>query len=66
MVKIITKSAGDKYYNQKGIVRGLVGKYAAIVKLLNCGTKIKLDQDHLQTCIPSVGKLKEFFIRHFY
>jgi len=55
MVKVKTRSAGDKYYNEKGIVIEVIGKYAGIVKLNNSGTKIKFDQDHLETCVPKIG-----------
>merc|ERR1712080_705980 len=58
VVKIITKSLGDKYYKQKGYVKEIVGddKMAAIVVLTSSGTKIKLDQSHLETVIPAVGR----------
>jgi DNA/RNA-binding protein KIN17 len=58
VVKIITKSLGDKYYKQKGYVKEVVGedKMAAIVVLTSSGTKIKLDQSHLETVIPAVGR----------
>uniref|UniRef100_A0A0P4WIM2 DNA/RNA-binding protein Kin17 WH-like domain-containing protein n=1 Tax=Scylla olivacea TaxID=85551 RepID=A0A0P4WIM2_SCYOL len=56
IVKVVTKDLGSKYYKQKGIVKEVVGKYAAIVRLLDCNTKLKLDQTHLETVIPSVGR----------
>lgn len=56
VVKVVTKDLGSKYYKQKGIVKEVVGKYAAIVRLLDCNTKLKLDQTHLETVIPSVGR----------
>lgn len=58
VVKIITKSLGDKYYKQKGYVKEVVGedKMAAVVVLTSSGTKIKLDQSHLETVIPAVGR----------
>jgi DNA/RNA-binding protein KIN17 len=57
VVKIVTKSLGDKYYKQKGYVKEVVDKYAAVVSLLNgAGGRIKLDQDHLETVVPAVGK----------
>jgi len=58
VVKIITKSLGDKYYKQKGYIKELVGEdqMAAVVVLTSSGTKIKLDQSHLETVIPAVGR----------
>ncbi|XP_074100901.1 kin17 DNA and RNA binding protein [Cotesia typhae] len=62
VVKIITKSLGSKYYKAKGVVQspvlesGFVGK----VKLTSPeeveGHVIKLDQEHLETVIPAIGK----------
>lgn len=57
VVKVITKTLGEKYYKQKGVVRELVNKYVAIVKLFESGQKLKIDQEHLETVIPAIGKL---------
>lgn len=56
VVKIVTKSLGDKFYKAKGVVQEVVDKYAAKVKLLETGEKLKLDQSHLETVIPQPGK----------
>ena len=58
VVKIITKSLGDKYYKQKGHIKEVVGddRMAAIVVLNSNGAKIKLDQSHLETVIPALGR----------
>lgn len=55
-VKVITKDLGSKYYKQKGVVRDVVDRYVAVVKLFDCGTKLKLDQEHLETVIPAVNR----------
>jgi len=55
VVKIVTKSLGEKYYKQKGHVKEVVDKYAAVVSL-NSGSRIKLDQEHLETVVPAIGK----------
>ncbi|KYM95391.1 PREDICTED: DNA/RNA-binding protein KIN17 [Cyphomyrmex costatus] len=61
MVKVTTKSLGDKYYKAKGVVQsvgtnGFVGK----VKLKSPeevnGHIIRLDQEYLETVIPAIGK----------
>lgn len=44
VVKLITKSLGDKYYKQKGVVTEVIDKYCAKIKLIETGDKIKVDQ----------------------
>ncbi|KMQ83291.1 dna rna-binding protein kin17-like protein [Lasius niger] len=61
MVKVTTKSLGDKYYKAKGVVQS-VGKdsFVAKVKLKTPdeveGHIIRLDQEYLETVIPAIGK----------
>lgn len=57
VVKIITKSLGDKFYKQKGVVLEVIDKYSGKIKLLDSDEKVKLDQAHCETVIPTVGKL---------
>lgn len=56
VVKVITKTLGDKYYKKKGFISELLGKYVAMVTMLDTGNKLKLDQAHMETVIPSVGR----------
>ncbi|XP_018421760.1 PREDICTED: DNA/RNA-binding protein KIN17 isoform X3 [Nanorana parkeri] len=56
VVKIVTKKLGDGYHKKKAVVKELVDKYTAIVKLIDSGDKLKLDQTHLETVIPAPGK----------
>jgi len=56
IVKIITKSLGDKYYKKKGRILEVIEDFTAIVTLNESGAKLKLDQEHLETVIPSVGR----------
>ncbi|XP_035786645.1 DNA/RNA-binding protein KIN17-like [Anopheles albimanus] len=56
VVKLITKALGDKYYKEKGVVVEVIDKYQAKIKLLETGEKLKVDQAHLETVIPAVGK----------
>lgn len=56
VVKVVTKDLGSKYYKQKGVVKEVVSGFSAIIKLLDTNTKLKLDQTHLETVIPSVGR----------
>ncbi|KAG8138459.1 hypothetical protein E2320_004357 [Naja naja] len=46
------KSARKDYWLQPEVV----DKYTAVVKLINSGDKLKLDQTHLETVIPAPGK----------
>lgn len=61
VVKVITKSLGDKYYRAKGIIKSVENSgYVAKVKLTMPeeieGHVIKLDQEYLETVIPAIGK----------
>ncbi|XP_013183148.1 DNA/RNA-binding protein KIN17 [Amyelois transitella] len=60
IVKIVTKSLGDNFYKRKGIVEKVIEKYAAQVKLVDDGVRLKLDQNHLETVIPSAGRSVRF------
>ncbi|KAG8515918.1 DNA/RNA-binding protein KIN17 [Galemys pyrenaicus] len=53
IVKIITKKLGEKYHKKKGIVKEVIDKYTAVVKMIDSGDKLKLDQTHLETVIPA-------------
>ena len=56
VVKVVTKSLGDKYYKKKGYVKQVIDKYCAMVTMLDTGHTLKLDQEHLETVIPAEGK----------
>ncbi|KAK2105524.1 hypothetical protein P7K49_015038 [Saguinus oedipus] len=53
VVKIITKKLGEKYHKKKGIVKEVIDKYTAVVKMIDSGDRLKLDQTHLETVIPA-------------
>lgn len=55
VVKVITKKLGEKYYKKKAVIREVQGKYTAVVKMIDSGDKLKLDQSHLETVIPAPG-----------
>lgn len=57
VVKILTDSLGDKYYKKKGVVVKVIDKFCAKVRLMDSEVKLKLDQAHLETVIPAVGRL---------
>ncbi|XP_022233656.2 DNA/RNA-binding protein KIN17 [Drosophila obscura] len=56
VVKFISKSMGDKFFKQKAVVQELIDKYQAKIKFLDTGEKLKVDQAHLETVIPAMGK----------
>jgi len=56
VVKVVTKSLGDKYYKKKGYIKEVIDDFAALVVLNETGAKVKLDQDHLETVVPQVGR----------
>jgi len=56
VVKVVTKSLGDKYYKKKGYVKEVIDDFAALVVMNDTGAKVKLDQDHLETVIPQEGR----------
>lgn len=56
MVKIMTKSLGDRYYKKKGRVVEVIEDFAALVQLKDVSAKVRVDQDDLETVIPSVGR----------
>ncbi|RNA05928.1 DNA RNA-binding KIN17 [Brachionus plicatilis] len=56
VVKVTTKKLGEKYLNKKGIVADVLDQYTGVVKLIESGTVIKLDQAHLETVLPALGK----------
>lgn len=61
-VKIVTKSIGEKYHKAKGTVEQIMdsGSFVGKVKLASPdevkGHVIKIDQEHLETVIPSIGR----------
>ena len=56
VVKVVTKKLGEKYYKKKGVIKEVVDNYIAIVKMIETGDCIKLDQEHLETVIPALHK----------
>lgn len=56
VVKVVTKKLGEKYYKKKAVVRDVIDNYGAVIKMLDGGEKLKVDQAHLETVIPATGK----------
>lgn len=60
-VKVIAKSLGEKYYKAKGVVQSVekscfVGKIKLISPEEVENHVVKMDQEHLETVIPAIGK----------
>ncbi|KAL9959733.1 hypothetical protein ACROYT_G033086 [Oculina patagonica] len=56
VVKVITKKLGDKYYKKKGTIKDIQNLFVATIKMSDGGDVIKVDQEHLETVIPALGK----------
>ncbi|CAF3390589.1 unnamed protein product [Rotaria sp. Silwood1] len=56
IVKVITLKLGEKYYKKKGIVTKVENRYQAIIKMIGTNDKIRIDQAHVETVIPAIGK----------
>lgn len=57
VVKIVTKKLGEKFYKKKAVVKEVQDLYRAVIKTIDSGDKIRVDQNHLETVIPAQGKL---------
>lgn len=57
VVKVVTKTLGDKYYKKKGVVESVKDRYVALVRMIEGGDLIQLDQEHVETVIPAEGRL---------
>uniref|UniRef100_A0A3Q2YM49 DNA/RNA-binding protein KIN17 n=1 Tax=Hippocampus comes TaxID=109280 RepID=A0A3Q2YM49_HIPCM len=56
VVKVVTKRLGDKYHRKKAVVTEMRDPFTAVVKMIDSGDKLKLDQNHVETVIPAPGK----------
>lgn len=57
IVSITKKNLGKEFYKQTAIIKQVVNRNIAALKLLNTGKKISLPQEYLETVIPDVGRL---------
>lgn len=62
IVKIMTKKIGEKYYKAKGVIMEIVDDsfYVGKIKINSPenveGHILKIDQEHLETVIPAIGR----------
>lgn len=55
-MKIVTSKLGEKYSKKKALVTKVENHYQAVIKMLDTGDKIRVDQAHVETVIPAIGK----------
>ena len=56
VVKVMHKKLGERHYKKKGVVHGIEDRFTGIIKMIDTGDTLKVDQAHLETVIPAVGK----------
>jgi len=56
VVKVVTPKLGEKYYRKKGVVMDIVDRYSGVIRMLDNGDRIRVDEAHLETVIPALGK----------
>jgi len=56
VVKVVTQQLGEKYYRKKGVVVDIVDKYSGVVRMLDSSDRVRVDEAHLETVIPALGK----------
>ena len=55
IVKVLHEKLGDRFYRKKGVVEEVRDSFTGVVKMIETGDKIKIDQAHLETVIPAIG-----------
>ena len=56
VVKVVSKSLGDKYYKKKAVVKDVVEKYEGVIEMIDTSDRLRVDQSHVETVIPNVGR----------
>ncbi|XP_028398092.1 DNA/RNA-binding protein KIN17-like [Dendronephthya gigantea] len=57
VVKVVHKKLGEKYYKKKAVVKEVKELFTGIVKMIDTGDVLKIDQTYLETVIPAIGRL---------
>eukprot|EP01102_Stenamoeba_stenopodia_P006257 TRINITY_DN1712_c0_g1_i2.p1 TRINITY_DN1712_c0_g1~~TRINITY_DN1712_c0_g1_i2.p1 ORF type:complete len:300 (-),score=85.37 TRINITY_DN1712_c0_g1_i2:91-990(-) len=56
VVKVMNKKLLDgKLYGKKGVIQEVIDKYLAVVKMIETGDVIRIDQEQLETVLPAPG-----------
>lgn len=69
VIKVVTKKAGEEFYNKKGVILEVKNKYEAVVCLIDGNDEVTLHQSDLRTVLPAIGKenlLRPKFYYYFY
>jgi DNA/RNA-binding protein KIN17 len=56
VVKVMTSKLGERYHKRKGVVVDIINQYGAQVRMLDTGDQVRLDQEHVETVIPAIGR----------
>lgn len=56
VVKVVHRKLGERYYRKKGVVEEVKDLFTGIVRMADSGDRIRIDQAHLETVIPAIGK----------
>ena len=56
VVKVVHKRLGEKYHKKKAVVQEVKELFTGIVKMIHNGDVLKVDQTHLETVIPAIGR----------
>ena len=52
---MLHEKLGDHFYRKKGVVEEVRNSFTGVIKMIETGDKIKIDQAHLETVIPAIG-----------
>ena len=66
MVKVVHQKLGERFYRRKGVVEEVRERYTAVVRMLESGDVIKIDQAHLETVIPTFGERQRKLLEIFF
>ena len=55
-MKVLHQKLGEKFYRKKGVIEEVREQYTAVIKMIETGDIIKIDQTYLETVIPALGK----------
>lgn len=55
VVRVTTKDLGPTYHNKKAVVEKIPEEFIGLVKMIDTGDLVKLDEAHLQTIVPRIG-----------
>ena len=51
----MVKDLGTEFYKKKAIVEKLVDEFGAVIRMMDSGARVKVDEQHLETVVPREG-----------